>query len=136
MPFKLETLVGIIPQPDVEKTLRIKTGNKLKTGCYHKVAQDFHKNIVLMDKRDGCREDQGGGAVKDEIRAFQKPGVYKTTLTYGSIADFQYPAQQGENREREKVIKNINVHAIYLRPPPLFVKKGGRYWCACRPFFS
>ena len=133
MPFKLETLVGIIPQPNVEKTLRIKTGNELKTGCYYKVAQDFHKNIVLMDKRDGCREDQGGGTVKDEIRTFQESGVHKTTLTYGPITDFQYPAQKRKNREREKYINNINGHAIYLQTLPLFIKTGGRNWCACRP---
>ncbi len=37
MPLKLETLVGIIPQPDVEKMLRIEAGDELKPGCYHKI---------------------------------------------------------------------------------------------------
>ena len=111
MPFKLETLVGIIPQPDVEKTLRIKTGNELKTGCYHKIAECLYKNIIVMDNRDGCRKDQGGGAVKDEIRAFQESGVYKTTLTYGSIADLYGPTQHRKEGEREKHIKQIDVHS-------------------------
>ena len=121
MTFVLKTLIRIIPQAYMKKILRIKTGNQFKACCGRKIDKNLDKKIrfkkvIFMDQRNTPHKYQSAGAVKYEIRPFQKAWVDKAPVVQRTGNIPPEPSQEWKRGKKKRVYSDCPKSYQYAPP--------------------